>query len=44
LQQNTDLTMANWVAVTNTQVVVGTNYQVTVVPTGGNRFYRLKYP
>ena len=43
LQQNTNLTTTNWVAVTNSPVVVNSEKQVTVSPLVGNRYYRLKY-
>jgi hypothetical protein len=43
LQQNTSLTTTNWVAVTNPPIVVHGEMQITVSPTVGNRYYRLKY-
>jgi hypothetical protein len=43
LQQNTNLTTTNWVAVTNPPVVVNGEKQVTVSPLVGNRYYRLQY-
>ena len=43
LQQNTSLTTTNWVALTNPPVVVNGEIQITVSPTVGNRYYRLKY-
>ena len=43
LQQNTNLATTNWVTVTNSPVVANGEKQVTVSPTVGNRFYRLKY-
>ena len=43
LQQNSNLNTTNWVAVTNTQNVVGSGTQV-VVTNSGMRFFRLKYP
>ena len=43
LQQNTDLTTTNWVAVTIPPVVANGEMQVTVSPLVGNRYYRLKY-
>ena len=43
LQQNTNLTTTNWVAVTNPPVVANGEKQITVSPTVGNRYYRLKY-
>jgi hypothetical protein len=42
LQQNGDLTTTNWTAVGTSPVQVGGNWQVTVSPPVGNRFYRLK--
>ena len=44
LQQNSDLTTPNWTAVTNAVSVVGSNNQVTLTATNGNRFYRLQHP
>ena len=44
LQQNSDLTTTNWLAVTNTLAITNCNNQVLLLPSGGNRFYRLKYP
>jgi hypothetical protein len=43
LQQNTNLTTTNWVAVTNPPVVANGEEQVTVSPLVGTRYYRLKY-
>jgi hypothetical protein len=43
LQQNTNLTTTNWVAVTNSPVVVNGEKQVTVSPLVGSRYYRLHY-
>jgi len=43
LQQNTNVTTTNWVAVTNPPVVANGEKQVTVSPLVGNRYYRLKY-
>jgi hypothetical protein len=41
LQQNSDLSTANWLTVTNLDTVVNSQHQV-VVPSGGtNMFYRL---
>lgn len=44
LQQNQDLTTANWVATTNPITVVGTNNRVSIAPLTGNRFFRLQKP
>jgi hypothetical protein len=41
LQQNTNLTTANWSDVTNTPNVVNFENQIAVTNTGGNRFCRL---
>ena len=43
LQQNTNVTTTNWVAVTNPPVVANGEKQVTVSPLAGTRYYRLKY-
>lgn len=44
LQQNANLNSANWLGVTNTIRVVGTNNQ-TIIPTqAGNWFFRLAHP
>ncbi|HXI50439.1 MAG TPA: hypothetical protein VNH84_03020 [Candidatus Saccharimonadales bacterium] len=45
LQENSELTPANWMDVTNTPTLNLTNLQnqVTVPPPTGNRFYRLKH-
>jgi hypothetical protein len=44
LQQNSDLTTTNWTTVTNTPNMTNLQNQVTLSPTSGNQFYRLKYP
>jgi hypothetical protein len=41
LQQNTNLTTTNWVAVTNPPVEANGEKQVTVSPLAGTRYYRL---
>ena len=41
LQQNTNLVTTNWVNVTNTPIVVGSENHVIVLPPTGNRYYRL---
>ncbi|MEO7676826.1 MAG: hypothetical protein ABIV39_08710, partial [Verrucomicrobiota bacterium] len=43
LTQKTNLMDASWMAVTNTPVVTGANYTVTVT-SSGTRFYRLQKP
>jgi hypothetical protein len=43
LQQNSDLRATNWVSVTNTVNVVGTNYQANIPATNGTRFFRLMH-
>ena len=43
LQQSTNLTTTNWLAVTNPAMVVNGEMQITVSPTVGNRYYRLHY-
>jgi hypothetical protein len=43
LQQNTDLATTNWMAVTNPPIAVNGQYQVTISPPVGNRYYRLKH-
>jgi hypothetical protein len=43
LQQNSNLTTTNWVTVTNSPAVVNDEKQVTISPSVGNSFYRLKY-
>jgi len=42
LQQNGDLTTAGWIAGPS-PLHVGDNWQVTLTPPVGNRYYRLKY-
>ena len=42
LQQNSDLTTANWSDLTNTPAVVGNWNQVTLPQSVNNQFYRLK--
>jgi len=44
LQQNSDLDTTNWTTAPETPAI--TNYlgQVTIAPTNGRQFYRLKYP
>ena len=42
LQQNNDLTTANWMDVTNAVSVVDEQNQVIMPPTSSNNFYRLK--
>ena len=44
LQQNTNLVTANWVGVTNPAAPVGGENQVTLTPSAGQKYYRLKYP
>ena len=44
LQQNTDLTTTNWVDVTNSPYVAGTNCQMVFPKTPGNRYFRLMHP
>ena len=41
MQQNSDLTTANWTTVTNVPVMVGNQNQVTISPATGRNFYRL---
>ena len=43
LQVNTDLTTTNWLTVTNPPIVANGEMVITVSPTVGNRYYRLKY-
>ena len=43
LQQSTNLTTTNWLAVTNPPMVVNGEMLITVLPNVGNRYYRLKY-
>lgn len=42
VQQNSDLTLTNWVYVTNSVNVVGDENRVIISPANGNAFYRLK--
>jgi hypothetical protein len=42
LQQNSDLTTTNWVNVTNTITVVGSQYQAVILPLASQQFYRLQ--
>jgi photosystem II stability/assembly factor-like uncharacterized protein len=46
LQQNVDLTTTNWLTLTNTPLLNFTNlqYQVALLPTNNNAFYRLAVP
>jgi hypothetical protein len=44
LQQNTNLTTTNWVAVTNIPIVTNAQEQVIVSATNNQNFYRLKGP
>lgn len=44
LQQNTDLATTNWSNVPDVPSVVGSNQQVTISPTTGNRYFRLIRP
>lgn len=44
LQQNSDLTTTNWLDVTTTASVVGTNSQVIISPLNGTEFFRLVHP
>jgi hypothetical protein len=44
LQQNTNLLTTNWVAVSGTPAVASISYQLTVLPTNRQNFYRLKSP
>jgi len=44
LQQNDDLHSTNWVVVTDSPKVVGTENHVVVSAPAGFKFYRLKYP
>ncbi len=44
LQQNALLGNTNWLGVTNTVNVVGSENQVIISPPAGNRFFRLKSP
>lgn len=42
LQSSTNLTAGSWADVTNTTVIVGSNYSVILSPTQERRFFRLK--
>jgi hypothetical protein len=44
LQQNSDLTTTNWVNVTNSISLAGTNNQVIAEPFDGCNFFRLVHP
>ncbi|MGA2787212.1 MAG: hypothetical protein ABSF60_06765 [Verrucomicrobiota bacterium] len=44
LQQNSDLTTTNWLAVTNIPAVTNGRNQVTLSRTNSSQFFRLKYP
>jgi hypothetical protein len=44
LQQNLLLNTTNWVAVTNSEIVVGGEKRVTISPPAGNRYFRLFKP
>jgi hypothetical protein len=44
LEQNTNLATATWVTVTNLPAFTNWQYQVTLTPTNGNHFFRLKSP
>jgi len=44
LQQNADLTTADWADVTNAAGIVSDEYQVVLLPSTNRQFYRLKYP
>ena len=44
LQSNTNLTTTNWVNVTNTVNVVGSENQVIISPPAGNKYFRLSNP
>jgi hypothetical protein len=44
LEQNGNVAAPGWVTVTNTPSVVGSEYQLTVNPPIGNKFYRLRSP
>lgn len=44
LQQNNNVAVPNWVAVTNSVSLNGGQSQVIVSPPTGRQFYRLKYP
>jgi hypothetical protein len=42
LQSSTNLTAGSWLAVTNTAVIVGSNYAMTLSAPQGKRFFRVK--
>jgi hypothetical protein len=44
LQQNSDLTTTNWLAVTNLLTITNFQNQAILSPANGKQFYRLKYP
>ncbi len=44
LQANESLTTTNWVTLTNVPANVGTNSQILLAPSAGQRFYRLTLP
>lgn len=44
LETINDLAQTNWVAVTNQQVAVGTNFSVLLTPQGGSSYFRLVKP
>jgi hypothetical protein len=44
LQQNSNLTTANWTTAPNMPAVTNYSAQAILAPTNGNLFYRLKYP
>ena len=44
LQANSDLATTNWTDVTHSAVKVGNEFQVTIPPSGGRMFYRLRTP
>jgi hypothetical protein len=44
LQMNSNLTAANWLAVTNVPVITNGQNQIVLPVTNGSRFYRLKNP
>ena len=44
LQENVAMGTLNWNGVTNSISVIGSENQIVVTPSGGNRFYRLFHP
>jgi hypothetical protein len=44
LQQTSTLLPASWTPSTNSVVIVGAENQATVFPSGGQQYFRLKYP